>query len=862
FNATGLGIGTTAPLGKLHVEGSGNVIFNQSGNVGIGTTSPETRLQIGNYGSSEALTLAMTGNAAGRINFYDINNTEGASIRVVGGGSGAKMFFANRWDTDSDKVTFDLLNGNVGIGTTLPSYKLDVTGDIRATGAIYGNIPAGTSPSYFGGSRIKDTVGTTYVDTELTNSLGKVIVNAAGTQIAGFTSTGLGIGTTSPTASLSVSNPTLDSSNGISNFYNTGLTEGQANFLLIGKSAATAQSSSFGYIYSATAANAGAFIGNWGDTAGTTGLFVRKGGNVGIGTTGPGYKLEVNGTSDFEDGMTFNRGTYGTITYGPTGYEKFSIVASSGKNLALGAGGTPGQMVISTAGNVGIGTTGPNNLLSVYDLIDFDNTNWNTKLGYQTGKNIVAGAGRNTFVGWHAGYSSAGGTSAADGNTAVGFEAFTANTVGRYNSIFGNSALRANSSGILNSAIGSEALYSNETGSYNSALGNSAGRYLADGASGNIAPTNSLYLGYDTRALVGGGTNEIVIGASAIGLGSNTVVLGNTSVVTTALNGNVGIGTTAPSQKLHVEGQCVTGDTILSIFAKEVQGSRFKVQGNSAFGAGSRFEVQGSRIKQVQIKDVKPDMMVYSLNEELGITEPHRITALLDMGVKPVFKLTTKDGKSIKTTGNHPYLVVKQGDKDREEVAARRIRSLESQYGLSGQSLRSDRDVSQGRAIWVDRPSQKSGSFNSQQYSRGQGYVFAEVIPGLPLQGQGLPLRNSNLLDNSGAQEIYSQGTANRSLGFGISGAREISRANQLFKQADWTKVIYLLPGDLIAVSSLEPTTLNLERYVLWAEIESIEYIGREQVYDISVEGTQNFFGNGILAHNTYLSGNVGIGTT
>ncbi len=35
------------------------------------------------------------------------------------------------------------------------------------------------------------------------------------------------------------------------------------------------------------------------------------------------------------------------------------------------------------------------------------------------------------------------------------------------------------------------------------------------------------------------------------------------------------------------------------------------------------------------------------------------------------------------------------------------------------------------------------------------------------------------------------------------------------------------------------------------AEHLSIEYVGREQVYDIEVEGTHNFIGNGIFAHNT-----------
>ncbi|MBI4397523.1 MAG: hypothetical protein HY586_00175 [Candidatus Omnitrophica bacterium] len=40
---------------------------------------------------------------------------------------------------------------------------------------------------------------------------------------------------------------------------------------------------------------------------------------------------------------------------------------------------------------------------------------------------------------------------------------------------------------------------------------------------------------------------------------------------------------------------------------------------------------------------------------------------------------------------------------------------------------------------------------------------------------------------------------------------------------------------------------------ILWDPIVSIEPVGREQVYDIEVEGTHNFIGNGIFAHNTYV---------
>src|SRR3989339_2011296 len=73
-------------------------------------------------------------------------------------------------------------------------------------------------------------------------------------------------------------------------------------------------------------------------------------------------------------------------------------------------------------------------------------------------------------------------------------------------------------------------------------------------------------------------------------------------------------------------------------------------------------------------------------------------------------------------------------------------------------------------------------------------------------------------------------------------------------KKAVWKKVTELATGVKIAVEK--------DGVLDWDEIVEIKSIGRERVYDIEVEGTHNFVANSILAHNTLITGNVGIGTT
>ena len=107
-------------------------------------------------------------------------------------------------------------------------------------------------------------------------------------------------------------------------------------------------------------------------------------------------------------------------------------------------------------------------------------------------------------------------------NTALGYQALTANSSGSYNTALGTRSLRANTSGSFNTAMGFEALGNTSliTGSQNTAIGNGAG------PNGDYSNTTSIGNGATTTA-------------------SNNIRLGNASI--TAISGQVAI--TSPSDK-------------------------------------------------------------------------------------------------------------------------------------------------------------------------------------------------------------------------------------------------------------------------------------------------------------------------
>ncbi|MCF7843899.1 hypothetical protein K9M47_03300, partial [Candidatus Gracilibacteria bacterium] len=210
--------------------------------------------------------------------------------------------------------------------------------------------------------------------------------------------------------------------------------------------------------------------------------------------------------------------------------------------------------------------------------------------GISTFNNRVyqTGLGESTFFGFEAGLND---DLTSNRNSAFGYTALYSNTTGAYNTANGYQSLYSNTTGAYNTANGYEALFSNTTGVYNTANGYQAGRFIADGTTANTTGDYNVFLGADTKALADNDQNEIVIGYNATGLGSNSVVLGNSSIALTRLRGQVGIGTDTPDRLLHAEvSDAVTNAVTYAQRLSHITSGTVA----ASFGTGTEYELENA----------------------------------------------------------------------------------------------------------------------------------------------------------------------------------------------------------------------------------------------------------------------------
>ncbi|MFA5888745.1 MAG: hypothetical protein WC857_00725, partial [Candidatus Paceibacterota bacterium] len=234
-----------------------------------------------------------------------------------------------------------------------------------------------------------------------------------------------------------------------------------------------------------------------------TGITISSG-NVGIGTTVPGAKLDVNGGALIQ-GLSVGLGA--------------NAVAH---NTVLGLGALDAA-TLSGDYNVAIGSDALTTLTS---------GNRNIAIGHSALGETTTGS-YNVAVGMGAL------TKNTSNNTAIGFWAAT-NSTGTDNSAYGYYALTTNTTGAYNTAIGGRALYTQSTGSNNVALGYYAGAYETS--------SNSFYVNNVDQ------TNTAGDKAYSLLYGTFSGVAGSLTGQQLVINGNVGIGTTTPAYKLDVMG--------------------------------------------------------------------------------------------------------------------------------------------------------------------------------------------------------------------------------------------------------------------------------------------------------------------
>jgi hypothetical protein len=343
----------------------------RNGDVGIGTTSPASLLHLNGTGYSPTKMFTLSGAEPARYNAnIGINIPDGATAFSFG--------------TRSDNVNYDntlvLRNGNVGIGTASPAYKLDVIGSANVS--VNNFFRYNGDVGIFGSAT---SIGGANTQLGIRSASDMLFATNGANERMRITSDGnVGIGDTNPQRKLTV-RADSDSAFTAQALYNANTTNDNGTVFSFRSDTTGTGATSFqefgGIVVNYTehdhATRKGKislFTINNGNNV--QALTVNPNGDVGIGTSSPGAKLHIfdaNPMLIIQDSETSSASTDSRIRLAESGasnvVNEYVDLRKNGDDFQVdiyNGATTITPFVVKYAGNVGIGTTDPSGKLDVF----------------------------------------------------------------------------------------------------------------------------------------------------------------------------------------------------------------------------------------------------------------------------------------------------------------------------------------------------------------------------------------------------------------------------------------------------------------------------------------------------------------